>query len=56
VELWRICPRGTLLMSLSILVWFSVAIWALVRWLGGRALSSGAPFSGPPAMVFLRQR
>jgi putative membrane protein len=50
---------GMLLMSLSMLVWFAVlavAIWALVRWLGGRAPASGAPLSGPSAMEILRQR
>ncbi len=50
---------GMLLMSLSMLVWFAVlavAIWALVRWLGGRVQASGTPMSSPSAMEILRQR
>jgi putative membrane protein len=49
---------GMIAMSLSFLFFvalLAVLSWALVRWLGGRPLTSG-PSAGPSALEILRQR
>ena len=50
---------GMLWMSLSMLIGLALlvlAIWALVRWLGGRPAATGPSAGAPSAMEILQQR
>lgn len=50
---------GMLWMSLSMLIGLALlvlAIWALVRWLGGRPAATGPSAGAPSAREILRQR